>query len=62
MARVNWVTQPVPGKSYLPDGMFFLEELSKTGAAEKYQMYGQLSLDYGSQKYHGTITGLATSA
>lgn len=62
MARVNWVTQPVPGKSYMPNGMFFFEELSKTGAAEKYQMYGQLSIDYGSEKYHGTITGLATSA
>lgn len=62
MAQVWTVSQPVPGKAYLPNGLVFLEELSKTGAAEKYQMYGQLSIDYGSEKYHGTITGLATSA
>lgn len=63
MAAVYLVTQPVPGKEgmYLPDGLFLLEELAKTGASEKYQMYGQLSLDYGSEKYHGTITSLATS-
>lgn len=60
MAAVNLVSQPVPGKAYMPDGLFFLEELSKTGASEKYQMYGQLSIDYGSEKYHGSITGLAT--
>jgi hypothetical protein len=47
---------PVPDK-----GVLFYEELSKTGASEKGQIYGQLGLDYGPEEYHGTITGLATS-
>lgn len=36
------VYQPVPGK-----GNFFLEELAKTGAGEKYQLFGQIGLDHG---------------
>lgn len=47
---------PVPEK-----GVLFYEELSKTGAAEKGQIYGQVGLDYGPEEYHGTITGLSTS-
>ena len=47
---------PVPDK-----GVLFFEELSKTGASEKGQIYGQIGLDYGPEEYHGTITGLATS-
>lgn len=50
------VFMPVPGK-----GNFFLEELAKTGAADKYQIYGQAGLDYGAEWYHGKITDLATS-
>jgi hypothetical protein len=47
---------PVPEK-----GVLFYEELSKTGASESGQIYGQIGLDYGPEEYHGTITGLATS-
>ncbi len=47
---------PVPGK-----GNFFLESLAKTGAADKYQIYGQCGLDYGAEWYHGKITELDTS-
>lgn len=47
---------PVPGK-----GVLFYEELSKTGAAEKGQIYGQIGLDYGPEEYHGTITNLKTT-
>ena len=47
---------PVPGK-----GVLFYEELSKTGAAEKGHIYGQVGLDYGPEEFHGTITSLATS-
>ena len=47
---------PVPEK-----GVLFYEELSRTGASEKGQIYGQLGIDYGPEEYHGTITGLATS-
>lgn len=47
---------PVPEK-----GVLFYEELSRTGASEKGQIYGQIGLDYGPEEYHGTITSLATS-
>lgn len=50
------VYMPVPGK-----GNFFLEDLAKTGAADKYQIYGQVGLDYGAEFYHGKLTGLAGS-
>jgi len=56
MAYCSPVFLPVPGK-----GVLFYEELSKTGAAEKGQIYGQIGLDYGAEEYHGTITNLATS-
>ncbi len=50
------VEQPTPGK-----GNFFLEELSKAGAGEKYQIFGQIGLDYGNELLHGKITGLTTT-
>jgi hypothetical protein len=56
LAFCSPVFLPVPEK-----GVLFYEELSKTGAAEKGQIYGQIGLDYGPEEYHGTITGLATS-
>lgn len=48
------VYQPVPGK-----GNFFLEMLAKTGAGEKYQLFGQVGLDHGPEWYHGKFTGIA---
>jgi len=45
---------PVPKK-----GLLFYEELAKTGASEKGQVYGQLGIDYGPEEYHGKITGLS---
>lgn len=50
------VQQPVPGK-----GNFFMEPLAKTGAGEKYQIFGQLGLDHGPEWYHAKFTGLATT-
>ena len=50
------VYQPVPGK-----GNFFLEQLAKTGAGEKYQLFGQIGLDHGPEWYHGKFTGIAQS-
>lgn len=50
------VYMPVPGK-----GNFFLEQLAKTGAAETWQLYGQIGLDFGAEFYHAKITGLKTS-
>lgn len=49
------VFQPVPGK-----GNFFLEALAKTGAGEKYQLFGQIGLDHGPEWYHGKFTGIST--
>lgn len=49
------VEQPVPNK-----GNFFLEELARTGAGEKYQIFGQIGLDHGPEWFHGKITGLST--
>lgn len=56
MSVISPVFCPVPDK-----GVLFYEELAKTGASEKGQIYGQIGLDYGPEEYHGTITGLATS-
>jgi hypothetical protein len=50
------VHQPVPGK-----GNFFLEPLAKTGAGQKYQIFGQLGLDHGPEWFHGKLTGIATT-
>lgn len=50
------VYQPVPGK-----GNFFLEPLAKTGAGEKYQLFGQIGLDHGPEWYHGKFTGISTN-
>lgn len=47
------VSQPVPGK-----GNFFYEELSKSGAAEEGQIFGQMGLDHGPAFLHGSLTGL----
>lgn len=56
LAVCNPVFLPVPNK-----GVLFYEELDRTGAAEKGQIYGQMGLDYGPEEYHGVITGLSTS-
>ena len=45
---------PVPEK-----GVLFYEELNRTGASEKGQVYGQIGLDYGPEEMHGTITNLS---
>jgi hypothetical protein len=53
MAYIAPVFLAVPGKGFL-----FYEELAKTGAAEKGQIYGQIGLDHGVEMFHGKITGL----
>ena len=47
------VEQDVPGK-----GNFFREELSRSGAAEEYQIFGQLGLDHGPMWKHFAVTGI----
>ncbi len=56
MSAVNPVTQPVPAK-----GNFFYEELSKTGASENGQIFGQFGIDHGPAFCHGYISGLKDS-
>ena len=56
MSVIAPVFQPVPEK-----GNLFYEELSKTGAAESGQIFGQMGLDHGPGFMHGKITGLATA-
>lgn len=55
VAYIAAVTQPHP-----KHGNFFLEPLGKAGAADSYQIYGQIGLAHGPAFLHGTITGLAT--
>lgn len=47
---------PIPGK-----GHFFAEPLAKTGSAEKWQLYGEVGLEYGPEQWHAKITNTATS-
>jgi hypothetical protein len=56
MSVVSPVFCPVPGK-----GLIFYEALSKLGAAESGQLYGQVGLDHGPSAYHGKLTGLKNS-
>lgn len=54
MSALDAVFQPVPEK-----GNFFYEELSRKGAAEEGQLFGQFGLDHGAACLHGCITNLA---
>ncbi len=53
---ISRVEQPVPNK-----GNFFMEELAKTGAGTKYQIFGQLGLDHGPEWMHAKVTGINTN-
>lgn len=46
----------IPGKGFL-----FREELARTGAAYKYQIYGEIGLQHGPETFHGVIENLPTS-
>lgn len=54
VAHIAPVFQAVPGK-----GVLFEEELAKTGAADKIQIYGQIGLAHGPAFLHASITGLS---
>lgn len=55
IAALAPVFQEVPGK-----GVLFLEDIAKTGASDRKQIYGQIGLDHGPAFLHASITGLAT--
>ncbi|MFF3060923.1 DUF5309 family protein [Streptomyces sp. NPDC057909] len=44
----------IPGK-----GLLFAEQLAKVGASEKWQLYGEVGLEYGPEIYHGVIKDLS---
>ena len=46
----------IPGK-----GHFFVEPLAQTGAAYKYQVYGEIGLEYGPEQFHAKITNLSVA-
>jgi len=52
--QIRPVFLEVPGK-----GVFFEEPLAKTGASDEVQLYGEIGLDYGNEKAHGVLRGLA---
>ncbi len=54
VAHIAPVFQTIPGK-----GNLFLEELAKTGASEKHQLYGHIGLAHGPNFLHGVIKNLA---
>jgi hypothetical protein len=46
----------IPGK-----GHFFVEPLAQSGSAYKFQVYGEIGLEYGPEQFHAKITNLSTS-
>lgn len=54
LEQIRPVFLNIPGK-----GVLFEEELAKTGAAERTQIYGEVGLKYGNEAAHGVIRGLA---
>lgn len=54
------VEQIAPVFLNIPEkGVLFEEELARTGAAKKSQIYGEIGLKYGNQLAHGQLRGLA---
>lgn len=53
LEQIRPVFLSVPGK-----GVMFEEELAKTGASEKSQIYGEVGLAYGNEASHGVLRGL----
>lgn len=44
----------IPGK-----GLLFTEELARVGSSRKFQLYGEIGLEYGPENYHGLIKDLS---
>jgi hypothetical protein len=56
MAYCAPVFLDIPGK-----GHFFVEPLAQSGAAYKFQLYGEVGLNYGPEQFHGNIHSTSTS-
>jgi hypothetical protein len=46
---------PIPQK-----GVLFAEPLGKVGAADEWQLYGELGIDYRDEIFHGVLTGITS--
>lgn len=53
LEQIDPVFLSIPGK-----GVLFEEELAKTGAQDKTQIYGEIGLQYGNERAHGVLRGL----
>ncbi|OOL31860.1 hypothetical protein GQ85_11040 [Rhodococcus rhodochrous] len=53
LEQIDPVFLAIPGK-----GVLFEEELAKTGASDKTQIYGEVGLKYGNERAHGVLRGL----
>lgn len=56
LAHISPTHLAIPNK-----GLVFVEPLSQSGSAWKFQLYGEIGLEYGPEQWHGKISGLATS-
>jgi hypothetical protein len=56
VSLVKPVMLAIPGK-----GHFFIEPKPATGASDKWQLYGEIGLEYGPEAWHGKVTGTTTS-
>lgn len=44
----------------IPDrGLLFVEEMPQLGASRRWQLYGEIGLEYGPETYHALLTGVA---
>lgn len=53
LEQIDPVFLAIPGK-----GVLFEEELARTGASDKTQIYGEIGLSYGNERSHGVLRGL----
>ncbi len=56
MEMLTPVFLEIPGKGHM-----FVEPTAKVGASDKYQIYGEIGLEYGNEIAHGKITGIKTA-
>lgn len=56
MNKIKPVFRNIVGKGA---GVFY-EDLAKVGASDRGQLYGEMGLDYGSERFHAKITNLTT--
>jgi hypothetical protein len=54
-SKISAVFLPVPEKNGRPGGYLFYTPLALTGAADRGQLYGQVSIDIGAEEFHGQI-------